>query len=391
MDVRDEKLRKVIAEQAAEWHVACSEGELSPQRARDFMRWLRVSPIHVAEFLAISKIANAMPDATRGNTESLSSLLASQDELLHVPAELRARGEVVNTMHPLMLHSRIRVKHPRGPRFGSRRFLARWAVGAATAIVVMGVAAIGMHLMTSRQTGQIFATHHGEIRTLRLTDGTLVELDSDTAIRVRFGRASRTITVEDGQAYFDVAADPKRPFRVKAGNSLIQDIGTAFDVYRQTSDTRVVVASGRVDVWNMSRAHVSGADRVLSWVGLSKRNRGEPVASLVAGQQATLTDGGRVAQLGTADVSIAVAWRNGLIAFDDQTVATVAAEFNRYNNEKIDIEAPHIGALQITGVFNVRGVADFVAFLRTLPNVTVKDQGQMVVVGTDPHVHTRRN
>lgn len=391
MDVRDEKLRKVVAEQAAEWHVACSEGELSPQKARDFMHWLRTSPVHIAEFLAISRIASAMPDATRGKTESLSSLLASQDDLLHVPTAMHAGEAASRTAPPSRSEGRVRVEHRRERNSGSRGHRGLWAVGTAAAIVVIAVAAIGLHFLTLRPVVQDFATHHGEIRHLRLTDGTFVQLDSDSAISVRFGRASRTVTIESGQAYFDVAADSKRPFRVKAGNSLIQDIGTAFDVYRRVSDTRVVVSSGRVDVWNRSRAYTSGADRVLSWIGLGKQNRGEPVASLGAGQQAMLTDDGRVAELGRADVGIALAWRNGLIAFDDQTVAAVAAEFNRYNSRKVDIEARHIGALQITGVFNVHGVADFVAFLRTLPDVTIKDRGRVVVVGTDARASQRHH
>jgi transmembrane sensor len=83
------------------------------------------------------------------------------------------------------------------------------------------------------------------------------------------------------------------------------------------------------------------------------------------------------------DVQQAVAWTHGRIAFDNEAVARVAAEFNRYNNVQISMEGASVGALPISGTFNVHDVNTFVAFLGTLPHVHVEKHGDHIFVGVD--------
>lgn len=382
MRSQDDQLHDLIAEQAAEWYVAGAEGDLSPQQAREFMRWLRTSPVHVAEYLTLTRVANGIVEVASDDSSSLTDLLrGSQDQPIALNAGV-APGEA-NGDPPTHLFSPRRY-YSTHLRHGVRkrgtppliRFGWAFAMVAVVAIVVVGLTTLPR---TSPQApGETFATQHGEVRSFHLSDGTLAQLDSDSAIAVRFDGTYRTVVVERGQAYFKVIKDSGRPFRVHAGRSVIRDIGTAFDVYRHASDTTVTVAHGKVQVWDVPARPVSHQGWLAS---LSlKRAVGQLVADLQAGQQVTLTPDGQVARLGNVDVERSLAWRHGRIAFDEQPIAWVAAEFNRYNNVRIEVNDPAVAALRISGTFSARDVQTFTAFLGSLPSVSVERSGATISV-----------
>ena len=128
---------------------------------------------------------------------------------------------------------------------GLRIIVGRWAAAAAGILLVSLATLAGAYWLGSHARVQTFATGHGEERSLQLPDNTLVQLDSDSAITIRFNEGQRRVVVDRGQAFFKVSKDPARPFSVQVGDSLIRDIGTAFNVYQRTVDTTVTVAEGR--------------------------------------------------------------------------------------------------------------------------------------------------
>lgn len=374
MQAQDEKLRNLIAEQAAEWHVAHEGGGLDPEQARAFMRWLRSSPLHLAEYLTISGIARDAADAARASDASLDDLMAEKND----PVRLLETADV-NTPHEL------------GAGKCSRRMRRRWRFRfAAVATVLAVVVAVWAALwFPSASQGERFATRHGEGRNLQLSDNTLVQLDSNSEIEVNFDGHRRSITLERGQAYFRVAVDAARPFSVRVGHALIRDIGTSFDVYQHMDGTTITVAEGRVQVWNSPRPDSSAIRRLLR-VGASSVPSGQPVATLDAGEQARLDTAGQLEFKGVADLQQTLAWTQGNITFDNRPIAEVAAEFNRYNNTYIRIDDAQIGALRISGTFNAHDVAAFTAFLTSMPGVRVEQHDRKILViasrdGRDRH------
>ncbi|MHB1059307.1 MAG: FecR family protein [Rhodanobacter sp.] len=354
MASQDEKLRQLIAEQAAEWHVAHQEGGLSPQQARDFMGWLRTSPIHVGEYLSVAGIARDLADAARESTASLEDILSEDDGSVR---RLPPSGAVRAHAHRVAAERGAPARHaPKRPRF-------RWATGIA-AVALLSVAMLAaLHQFARRPGAASFSTQHGEVRSLRLPDRTVVQLDSDSSIAIDFDDGGRRVVVGRGRAYFKVAKDPVRPFSVRAGQSVIRDVGTAFAVYRREADTAITVEEGRVQV---SRA-------------LPDR----PVASLGAGEQVLVAASGQVKSRGPVDLQQALAWMQGNIVFDNEPVASVVSQFNRYNDEQIIVDDPSIAALPISGTFKARNVAAFVAFLGSMPDVSLDRRGERIVVRAD--------
>lgn len=375
MRTQDERIRELVAEQAAEWHVAHSDGALSPQQARAFMHWLRISPNHVAEYLAIVALARDVSDAARQSTASVLDLADEEESVQALRNDNPPSTGGISSPQIHRAFSSGRSHHvsqwPRVP----------WLAMAAGLLVASLAGLAGVHWLWSNADVQTFSTARGEERSLQLSDNTLVQLDSDSAITVRFDGSRRRVAVERGQAFFKVFKDPARPFSVQVGDSLIRDIGTAFDVYRRTADTTVTVAEGRVQVWN--QPSTQSPKHWWSWLRAAGGPSGAQVADLRAGEQVRIASTGRVISQGTVDMQQALAWTHGRIAFDNEAVAQVAAEFNRYNNVQISMEDGAVGELPISGTFNVHDVSTFVAFLGTLPHVRVEKRGDHIFVGAD--------
>lgn len=391
MSSRDKKLHSLIAEQAAEWHVACSEGDLSAQQTRDFMRWLRTSPVHVAEYLTLAKIANDVSEVARDNLESLQDLLArGKDEPIPLVRKTGA-GSVACDWQPSPreyrpTHAPYTVRRHDKPRV---RRAGRWAAAAAVLAVAFIAVWVGLRVISSEPTQATFATRHGELRSLTLPDGTRVQLDSDSAIKIRFDRGSRTVVVDRGQAYFKVIKDTGAPFLVRVGSTVIRDIGTAFDVYRHSSGTTIMVAEGRVQVWHVP-PRGTNVIHWMAWLSPERRPRGEPVANLGSGEQVSVTHSGAITSQRRVDTAQVLAWTRGRIMFDDATAASIAAQLNRYSNVQISLMGPRIGALRVNGTLASHDADSFIAFLREQPNVRVVTHGQRVLVYEDSQEPRRK-
>lgn len=365
MRTQNERLHNFIAEQAAEWHVAHCGGDLSPEQAEAFMDWLRTSPLHVAEYLAISGIARGVTDAACASDTSIKELLEADAD-----AETAVRfGGTQNTRFQVKRNYSGKRQHFSG------RF-ARVAIACTLlSIVIFGALIFSMRIAYKTST-QHFATSHGEQRSVQLPDNTVVQLDSNSSVTVIFDTHERRVTLDYGRAYFQVAKDPERAFGVLVGNSLVRDVGTAFDIYREQSETTVTVARGRVQVWGV-KAEPRG------WFHWSRDyavESGHAMADILAGQQAKISYSGQVRTQAAGDMEQVLAWTQGKIAFDNRAVAAVVAEFNRYNRQQIRIESESIGVLPITGTFDAHDVSAFVAFLRSMPGVRVNSQSGEIVV-----------
>lgn len=243
------------------------------------------------------------------------------------------------------------------PRSGAVRRFALLA--AATVAIFFGGSA---YLSWRQQSEQTYTTAVGRMRTVQLADGTRMELNTNTHVRADVTDKLRIVTLESGEAYFDVIHDARHPFIVYAGNWRITDLGTKFSVFIDGDDIRVLVREGRVRVDPMhgpapSRPMVAQAGYAVIAKGLETLVLSKP----------------------DADIASDLSWRGGMLEFDHQPLADVAAQFNRYNAKQIKIEGS-ARKIPIGGSFKADNVDVFVQLLHRGFGLSVNDQGDRVVI-----------
>jgi transmembrane sensor len=229
--------------------------------------------------------------------------------------------------------------------------------------------------VAERITELRFQTGHGEQLNRRLADNSVLHLNTDTAVMIRYGKTERLVTLMVGQAGFEVVHEPGRPFRVLAGSAEVVDIGTQFDVRLEHSSTVVTVIEGRVEV---------GPSPMRGTLG---RNVGQPQAArfveLAAGQQVSVAEGEWPAVPITVDVQRTTAWLRQEIVFDHEPLERVVAEYNRYTTKPIEIATPALRNLPISGDFATNDPDTFIAFLRSLQDVRVEVTPTQIKVSRD--------
>jgi transmembrane sensor len=349
----DEKVRAAIAEQAGEWFVANDEGPLDARDSAALGAWLKASPVHIEEFLGVSAIARDLNEARTEPAYSLEAILA------------RARTEDDPPIRPLW--PRV-IGAVRGAP--SRRWLLAAAAMAACAVLSLGLLLTWnvrpiQHPSTSDGMAALhFETRHGEQLTRRLADNSVLHLNTDSAVTVRYGKNERLVMLTAGQADFEVAHEPHRAFRVYAGSAEVVDLGTKFDVRLEHDWTVVTVVEGRVGVGPSPALEKLGAN--------SSQSQAPRFVQLSADQQVRVAEGEWPATPVTVDAQRTTAWLRREIVFDHEPLERVAAEYNRYTAKPIEIATPALRNLQISGVFATDDPDAFIAFLRSLKGVRVE-------------------
>jgi len=353
MDENEQKSRDAIAEQAAERFVANDDGALGEGDSAALLAWLKASPTHIEALLGVSAIARDLP-GLRGDPEySVEALIEG------------ARREDETTVQPL---------RPRTTVVDSANdSTPRWRM-AALAMGVITTVCVGLFLMWNLKsagpgspftdtTALHFETRHGEQRTWRLADSTVLHLNTDSAVTVRYGKTERLVMLTSGQANFEVAHEPDRAFRVFAGAAEVIAIGTKFDVRLEDEATVVTMIQGRIAVGPSSmsgeRSATSGKEQPVRFIELGPD------------QQIRLVPGAWPPEVIAVDAQRDTAWMRRQIVFDHEPLKTVAAEFNRYAQKPIEITSPALQNLQISGTFATDDIDALIAFLRRLKGVRV--------------------
>ncbi|HTZ21323.1 MAG TPA: FecR domain-containing protein [Opitutaceae bacterium] len=193
------------------------------------------------------------------------------------------------------------------------------------------------------------ATGIGESRKLTLPDGSSVQLNTQSAVMVSWTGTERRVQLVRGEAHFQVAKNPVRPFIVSAGEVAVRAVGTAFDVRLQPETVEVLVTEGRV--------RVNDATKGTSLLTTATATGDEPV--LVAGQRAivsvTAAPGitATVVTLDPAEIGQATSWQSGRLEFVATPLASIVEEFNRYNRHQLVIVDPRLATRRFGGTFAV--------------------------------------
>lgn len=359
MKPNDHPFHASVAREAADWFVRNRAKTLSERDRAAFAEWLKLSPLHIEEYLKTAVTSRDLRTAIDSMEMDIDVLI--RDALAQRDVTIVAFTE------------RAPSEHPRVSR-GWHIPLTRVVAIAASALLILG------GLIVLERDGQRFGipkdfvTEHGEQRSWLLPDGTGLSLNSDSVVTVQYNSRERLVKVKRGQALFQVAHESARRFRVSAGETGVIAVGTEFDVFRKSGSTLVTVVEGTVAVFT------GDVPRVTSRASLPSK-----ALAVVAGEQVQVNDDLRPAQPAKVNVQQAVAWLQRQIAFDQRPLGEVAAEFNRYGQVPILVQTDSLRDLRISGVFNAYDTDSFLTFISRLDGVQIDRTAARILIRGEAH------
>jgi transmembrane sensor len=342
--LRPAKPNSQILEEASTWFAEFCGGEVASSDCEAFSAWLKASPEHVRAYLAASAIFDDLGALEKHRTADAQALI---DRVL-------AEGNVVR------LEDR-RAIAPAGASsaVSSTVIVRRWRRAALVTAAAITSVALALGVWQVWFAG-IYASGIGEQRVLNLADGSTIELNADTRVRVHWSNRERLVDLLGGQALFYVARDPRRPFVVRSDTTRVRAVGTRFDVNRQTHDTVVTVLEGRVAV-------------------AASEQEATPPLYVSAGEQVILTAQAASKRL-HPDVAAATAWREKKLVFSSSPLTDVVGEYNRYHEKRLRVADPALSDFRISGVFSAEDATSLIAFLRDQPNIALEEAGGEILL-----------
>jgi transmembrane sensor len=256
------------------------------------------------------------------------------------------------------------------PRLRRRAFIA-----AAVAVMV---ATTGWLYFDRLAPDTTFSTTSGEHATISLTDGSTLELNSNSLARVDYSESRRVIHLEHGEAFFKVAHDIHRPFWVVAGSSWVRAVGTAFNVYLSPTAVQVTVGEGTVKVGAVN----SLVDGIPTENALAQT----AISVLTAGQQANLTGAATATrQLSSAELARSMAWRDGTLYFENQPLGEIVDELGRYTSLQLIVDEK-LRRLPMGGTFpaNPQGTEALLKMLEQGFGLTVRRESGRIYIEPPP-------
>lgn len=332
---------KSFPNDAAGWDARLRSSACTSEERKAFHAWCQEDPENEREYDKLRQL--------------LSALRASSDA-----PEIRALREWATDDSAKPWH-----KH---------RFV-RGGFAAAAAVSFM---AIGMWMLQFGSIGQenldtgmanAYTTAIGERSTANLDDGSIAELNTNTQLNIEFTENERRVNLVEGQAFFDVAKDPARPFVVIAGDQRIEAIGTAFDVYYMDGQVKVTLVEGIVNV--APQALDLPAEITVAAV---RMEAGQALTTTaVASQLPPVVE--------TTDTQRDTIWRTGRAFFEDASLADAVAEMNRYSSTQIRVEGAALDYIRMNGMFRTGQQANFVETLAAYyPIKAIQDSENVIIL-----------
>lgn len=207
-----------------------------------------------------------------------------------------------------------------------------------------------------------FQTGIGEQRRVMLADGSVANINTDSALDVDYSPERRRIDLHRGEVWFQVAHNRRRPFEVQVGAVHVRATGTAFVVRRREQGVQVIVSEGRVLAWVEGSAHAPTA--------------------IAMGEQALIPMAPRapLPRPGEVRISDLLAWRHGEIAINGETAAEAAQEFNRYTTRPLRFENAQAANYRFVGYFQTNQALEFAEAVARLTHTSVSQNGNEIVI-----------
>lgn len=331
MREHDDNALQSVSDQAAEWFIRLRDRDLTVAERRKYVRWLKQSPNHIAEFMRLCRMYGRVKRA----------------KLPTLSPEAEAAAEDSNVI-ALMQRDSVAPVERRPEWFDSRKL--------RLAVVACSLALVGV-IATIAFSSNTIETDAGEWRTVQLADGSIVSTGPNTLMQVDYSKETRRINLAHGEAMFKVTNNPSRPFIVNAGGAIARAVGTRFGVERRADRIRVTVAEGKVAVVRGDQAAA-----LEHAVDLSV------ATALVADEGLEIPINAPKVPLHVEKVNSAhaLAWANGQLILQTETVGEAVEEFNRRNRLQLRVDDPEIAGWHICCVFDA---ADPEAFAKQIADV----------------------
>ncbi|HVZ32868.1 MAG TPA: FecR domain-containing protein [Polyangiaceae bacterium] len=319
--------RRRIIEEASRILVEVELGKRGAQGA--LHAWIQRHSTHVVELLEQAGVKCRLKQVT---AREWAEALHRADPRKGAATE-RGAPAASNNIVPLHANISWRSVTPASPHL-------EWWRAALVASSIL-VCALGALLLVGTHSN-VYSTGPGEMRRVRLIDGSLLKLNSDSAVHMRYASGARDVELLNGEALFTVAHDARRPFRVTSENSVVQAIGTEFDVQRtKEGELKVLVTRGRIALFQTSPSRLS-TPRVTASAGDTLSYRPRAGMSAVSIRATT-----------TREKAELLDWTTGRITFNGTSVQEVVERFNRYNATQIVLDDPTIGQHTLGGQYRI--------------------------------------
>ncbi|WP_414664464.1 FecR family protein [Horticoccus sp. 23ND18S-11] len=333
-----------IEEVAADWLTERAEG-FSSARKRDFERWCRAHPRHAA---AVARL-----EAACALLEQLPRVRAELQPVVTFPVQ--ARAVVAARVLPVR-----------------RVFLA---MAAAVALAAFG----WWQWPRPPASVQLYATSAGGYERVVLVDGSVIELNANSEVRVDLRPGERRVALVRGESHFTVAHDASRPFVVSALGVAVRAVGTAFNVRLGSNGVEVLVTEGKVAVSELVPPSVP---RVASTLLVANERTVIPAiaASPVRPAAAAMAAVPIVETIAPDAVREALSWQERRLIFSETPLREVVAKFNRRNRLQLVLGDAAVAERPVGGTFAADNVEGFVRLLESSGTIAVERRDEMTLV-----------
>ncbi|WP_290946954.1 FecR domain-containing protein [Hyphomonas sp.] len=325
-DQKDEAKRR---ETAALWYTELQNPDVSPDTWEAFLEWEK-DPANAAAYREIESLLGLLDRTSLGGPASANP----------------GRGR-----KPVLL-----------------------ALAAATAAFIIGAAALALQSPKPDPAPLTYATAIGEQETVTLDDGSILTLNTNTKLTVSYSKTERLIHLTEGEALFEVEHSD-RPFLVEAGGTITRALGTEFDIHADQDTVSVTLIKGSVRVTTGQPDPGAGQAG-----GIPEESQQEGLV-LKPGDRLDMKPGADPV-LSTIDPAQAGKWREGLLQFDNVTLAEAVAEMNRYSTTKLHIEDTDLASERISGSFPAGKQEEFAETLKLYLPVDVVNRADALLITT---------
>jgi len=318
-----------ILEQARTWYVRLGSEQAGTDDWLAFTSWLEADPVHID---AYDRVELALADIPSQAANNITPVHASDNQVSGNIVSIQKKRRIVKSV-PFT-------------------YLAGIAATLIAALVLFNSTNI---FNAAPVQAQQYATNIGEHEDIVLSDGTRINLNTNTRLSVSMGKKTRAVTLHSGEAYFDIAVDQKRSFIINAGDTSITDIGTAFSVHFSDTSLSVSVAEGIVDMQS-------------------------PVQKmrLTKGQKAVQSNETETITIATVDIASISTWRDGVLVFENAPLSAIVPELNRYFKTPIILGDEETAALTFSGVLNISNQDNMINSIEALLPVHAENDGKQV-------------
>lgn len=286
-------------QEANAWLLRLHSGMMSEQEQQEFAAWRRCTPLHEAQFQKAERFWEAL--------NGLADQVTHPEPLDYAPsgwADDRPRRAT--------------------PPFLRPRSWRRWSSGVAATLALAAL------VVMLRPTVDVwlsdYQTHAGEQTSLSLADGSTVHLNTRSALSVRLSAQRRGLSLKKGEALFEVAHDPSRPFEVEVNGRVVRAIGTTFNIDHHDHRTAISVLEGAVRLLRKNEA-----------------------LDIPAGYRVTYETDGQPSALEPFNPPRITAWHRHELIFDDMPLDRIIDQLNRYRSGPIVILDSRLRAQRLSG------------------------------------------